>query len=49
MTPRDIIAILAAVLVVIGVALIYPPAALVAAGIALGIVFLTDFEPRRRV
>lgn len=48
MTPRDLVAITAAALIVVGVALIYPPAAVVAAGVAIAVIFLTDLEPRRR-
>lgn len=48
MNARDIVAILAALLIVAGAFAIYPPAALIVAGIAMAVILLVDLEPRRR-
>lgn len=55
MTPRDRLlafriaaAAVAAAFIVTGVALIYPPAAVITAGVALAVVLFIDIEPRRR-
>lgn len=48
MKPRDLVAFICAALVVAGVAVIYPPAGLITAGLAMAVIFLVDLEPRRR-
>ena len=48
MKSRDVVAIIAALLIVTGTFVIFPPAALIVAGLAMAVIFLVDLEPRRR-